>query len=72
MASDADVLSFIEALRPMLSPEQEASLRALVRENGAMARQLKVLPALKRAALTCPECGSILRCPMCGFDGGAK
>jgi hypothetical protein len=38
----------------------------------AIRRQDKRIASLERKALTCPSCGCVLVCPMCGADPGAK
>jgi hypothetical protein len=38
----------------------------------ALRHKDKRIAALERKALTCPSCGCLLVCPMCGADPGAK
>ncbi len=49
-----------------LSPAERSAAAEAIR------RQDKRIASLERKALTCPSCGCVLVCPMCGADPGAK
>ncbi len=44
----------------------------LIRLGRFDAEHLKRTQALERAAMTCPSCGSILACPLCGHQAKLK
>ena len=65
----------LTVLDKMLRQAEEtmARLERLVKKTQRFETDhLKRLRRLERAALTCPNCGAILRCPACGHDPGAK
>jgi hypothetical protein len=50
---------------PLTPAERTAASEAIQRRD-------KRIAALERKVLTCPSCGCVLRCPMCGLDPHAK
>ncbi len=44
----------------------------LIRLGRFDAEHLKRTQALERAAMTCPSCGSVLACPLCGHQAKVK
>ncbi len=49
----------------MASHERQAASEALRTRD-------RRIETLERRVLTCPECGSVLQCPLCGHDPGPK